>query len=110
MNYVYHRNKPTYGDTTTIITEDASAYVMLTIFSNEKSVAVLHDLVVLKERRGEGLGSSMLEQAVLEAERMGAKVVRLGCEKNSWLQEWYTRHHFETIGEVDGQIAMERTL
>ena len=74
MNYVHHNNKAPYGETHTIITEDASAYVMITIFSESEHIAAIHDLAVLKERRGEGLGSAILEEAILEAERMGAKV------------------------------------
>lgn len=102
MNYVYHRNKPPYGDTTTIITEDASAYVMITRFnSTAKDTAVIHDLVVLKERRGEGLGSALLEEAVAEAGRIGATKVRLSTEPDSWLEEWYMRHGFQETGEVE---------
>ena len=114
MNYVYHRNKPPYGDTTTIITEDASAYVMITQFNATKDTAVIHDLVVLKDRRGEGLGSAMLEEAVAEAGRIGAKVVRLSAEPSSWLEEWYKRHGFQETGEVEYLEkvfnVLERTL
>lgn len=101
MNYVYHRNNPPYGDTTTIITEDASAYVMITQFKTTKDTAVLHDLVVLKDRRGEGLGSAILEEAVAEAKRMGASAVRLSAEPKSWLEEWYKRHGFQETGQVE---------
>lgn len=112
MNYVHHNNKAPYGETHTIITEDASAYVMITIFSEREHIAAIHDLAVLKERRGEGLGSAILEEAILEAERMGAKVAVIGCEKNSWLEEWYTRHGFETIEDedVNGQTAIMKRI
>ena len=101
MNYVYHRNNPPYGDTTTIITEDASAYVMITQFNATKDIAVLHDLVVLKDRRGEGHGSAILEEAVAEAKRMGVSAVRLSVEPKSWLEEWYKRHGFQETGQVE---------
>lgn len=101
MNYVYHKNRAPYGDTTTIITEDASAYVMVTIFIGRENVAVIHDLVVLKERRGEGLGRSMLDEAVNQAKAMGAEVARLSVERGSWLEEWYKRHGFCETGEVE---------
>lgn len=114
MNYVYHRNKPPYGDTTTIITEDASAYVMITVFNGKKDTAVIHDLVVLKDSRGEGLGSAMLEEAVAEAERIGVAKVRLSAEPDSWLEEWYKRHGFQETGEVEYLEkvfnVLERTL
>lgn len=101
MNYVYHRNKAPYGDTTTIITEDASAYVMVTVLNGKENVAVVHDLVVLKDRRGEGLGSALLEEAVNEAKTMGAEMARLSVEPGSWLEEWYKRHGFMDTGQVE---------
>ena len=114
MSYVYHRNTPAYGGTTTIITEDASAYVMITVFNGKEDIAVIHDLVVLKDRRGEGLGSRILEEAVEEAKRMGADVVRLSVEQKSWLEEWYKRHGFQETGEVEdlGKVfnVLERPL
>lgn len=100
MNYVYHRNKPYYGDTTAIITEDASAYVMITQFDGNKDIAVIHDLVVLKDRRGEGIGSLILEEAVAEAGRLGAGYARLAVEPNSWLEEWYKRHGFMKVDAI----------
>ena len=101
MNKVFHRNKTHYGNTTAIITEDASAYVMVTIFNHDKRNAMIHDLVVLKERRGEGIGREMLEEAVLEAGRMGAEMVRISVEPNSWLEEWYKRHGFEHVSQFE---------
>lgn len=114
MNYVYHRNKPPFGDTTTIITEDASAYVMITRFNETEDTAVLHDLVVLKDRRGQGLGSALLEEAVAEAGRIGVRRVRLSVEPDSWLEEWYKRHGFQETGQVEdlGKVfnVLERPL
>ncbi|MBR6305736.1 MAG: GNAT family N-acetyltransferase [Bacteroidales bacterium] len=114
MNCVYHRNKPPYGYTTTIITEDASAYVMITQFDETKETAVIHDLVVLKDRRGEGLGSKLLEEAIAEAGRMGADTARLSVETGSWLAEWYKRHGFHETGDVEDLgkkfIVLERSI
>lgn len=101
MNIVYHRNKAPYGDITALLTEDASAYVMITIFNEDKGMAVIHDLVVHKDRRGEGLGRLLLEEAVAEAKRMGADAVRLSAEPGSWAEEWYKRHGFQKTGQVE---------
>lgn len=114
MDKVYHRNKAPYGRTSTIIAEDASAYVMVTVFDTNKDTAVIHDLVVHRDRRGEGLGSEELEAAVAEAERMNAKAVRLSVEPGSWLEEWYKRHGFHATGEVEDMgrklNVLERSL
>lgn len=99
-NKVYHRNETYYGRTTTILLGDAAAYAMVTMFNNNSGVAVIHDLVVLKERRGEGLGREMLEEACEEAKRMGADYIRLAVEPESWLEEWYKRHGFENAGTL----------
>ena len=101
MNKIYHRNETYYGRTNTILLEDATAYVMVTMFNNSSGVAVIHDLVVLKERRGEGLGKEMLNEACEEARRMGAEYIRLSVEPSSWLEEWYKRHGFENAGTIE---------
>ena len=100
MNKVYHRNETYYGRTTTIITADAAAYAMVTVYKEYPDVAAIHDLVVLKERRGEGLGREMLIEACEEAKRMGADYIRLSVEPNSWLEEWYGRHGFKPAGKL----------
>lgn len=114
MNKVYHKNTTPYGHTTAILLGDASAYVMLTRFKTNTHVAVIHDLVVLKERRGEGLGRELLEEAVAEAGRMGVDAVRLSVEPGSWLEGWYKRHGFRETGEVEDlgkkYNVLERTL
>ena len=106
MNKVFHRNKTPYGKTTAILIGDASAYVMVTRFYTNSQVAVIHDLVVLRERRGEGLGNELLEEAVAEAGRMGADAVRLSVEPGTWVEDWYKRHGFHETGEVEnyGQV------
>lgn len=112
MNKLIHRNNAFFGRTHTIILADGNAYAMVTIMDTNKSVAILHDLTVYKDKRGEGLGSAVLEEACDEAGRMGADAVWLSVEPNSWLEEWYKRHGFNplTMENYEGHMntVMER--
>ena len=115
MNKVYHINSTYYGQTATIIIEDGYAYVMVTIMRNNPEDAIIHDLVVHQDRRGEGLGRELLDEAVEMAGAMGAKVAILSVEPGSWLEEWYGRHGFkdtgatETVFDVEHKV-LQRTL
>lgn len=103
MNKVYHRNTPAYGRTTAIVLKDGYAYVMVSVMNDSPEVAIIHDLCVHKDKRGEGLGRMLLEEAEKEAGEMGAKTIRLSTEPGSWLEEWYMRHGYRQLGvkEID---------
>ena len=101
MNKVVHSNKTPYGRTSAIILEDGYAYVMVTIMESNSGDALIHDIVVHKDRRGEGLGRLLLEEACEEARNLGAKVAILSVEPGSWLEEWYIRHGFNPTGAVE---------
>lgn len=113
MNKVIHTNRTPFGRTTTIILADGYAYVMVSIMDDNPIVAVIHDLTVHKERRGEGLGRMLLEEATQEAGKIGVTVARLAVKPNSWLAEWYKRHGFVEIGPAElppDHIVMEKDL
>ena len=101
MNKLFHRNKAHYGHTSTIVLDDGNGLVSVTIMNGREDMAVIHDLIVMKNKRGEGLGRALLEEACAEAAGLGAKTVRLSVAPGSWLEEWYKRHGFQEIGEVE---------
>lgn len=107
MNKVYHYNNAPYGKTVAILLEDASGYVMVTQFDNNPEIAVIHDLVVLKDRRGEGLGRELLLEAInITNYPLLASSARLSAEPGSWVEGWYKRHGFKIVGQVEeyGQV------
>ena len=110
MNKVVHENKTYYGRTATIILEDGYAYVMVSVMEGNPDVAVIHDLVVHKDRRGEGLGRELLEEACMVGKEMGAEVIMLSVEPGSWLEEWYKRHGFRNIGRKETVFGLEHTV
>ena len=101
MNKVVHINSTFYGKTATIILDDGYAYVMVTILKDTPSVAAIHDLVVHIDKRGQGLGGILLEEACKAGEGMGADTIMLSVIPGSWLEEWYKRHGFRDIGEKE---------
>ena len=110
MNKVIHRNKTFYGHTSAIILEDGYAYVLVTIMEGNPEIALVHDLVVHKDRRGEGLGSKLLEEAYEEGKYLGAKVNMLSVVPGSWLEEWYKRHGFRDIGRKETVSGVEHVV
>lgn len=77
--------------------DNGYALVMVSVLDENKSVAVIHDLIVHSDRRGIGLGRALLEEACKEGKRMGADTLSLSAAPGSWLEEWYKRHGFEYV-------------
>jgi len=88
------RESSFWGQTSVVIMASGYGFVMVTVTDRESDVAVVHDLVVHKGWRRKGLGNALLEEACEEAYRMGADVVRLSVEPDSWQEGWYSRHGF----------------
>ncbi len=60
-------------------------------------VAVLEDMVVSKEARGEGVGSSLMEYALKHAELSGCKrITLLSDHDNSSAHRFYKQHGFKS--------------
>ena len=95
---VIHRNEWYWGRSVTVILAGGYASVKVSVEDDDRSVALISDLIVHPERRGEGLGNLLLEKACLEAAAMGAKKVLLSVEPDSWMVGWYRRHGFTERG------------
>ena len=108
MNKVFHRNKTYFGETTYIVMEDGYGLVMVTRVAGYEKEAAIHDLIVHKDRRGEGIGRALLGEAEEEARRMGAEQVKIVTEPGSWLEEWYKRHGFQIVNLEDNDIIGAR--
>jgi len=60
-------------------------------------VAVLEDMIVSKEARGRGVGSSLMEYALKHAELSGCKrITLLSDHNNSSAHRFYERHGFRS--------------
>ena len=73
-------------------------------------IAAIHDLVVHNDKRGEGLGSALLEEACKKGMEMGADFMMLSVVPGSWLEEWYKRHGFNSIGQKETIFGVEHTV
>ena len=110
MNKIVHANKTVYGRTHTIILDDGYAYVMVSIMEDNPDIAVIHDLVVHRDKRGHGLGTLLLEDACKEGMDMGAEFIMLSVLPSSWLEEWYKRHGFRDIGKKETVFGVEHKV
>lgn len=97
MEKIVHRNNPDWGKSTVIVLDGGYALAMVAIVEPSKT-AILHDVMVHESRRGQGLGTALLEEACTEAERMGAVLLRLSVTPQTWMEEWYERHGFMFYG------------
>jgi GNAT superfamily N-acetyltransferase len=71
----------------------------------------LAGMVVSQQARGRGIGTYIIGWCSAEAERRGAKVVRLDCHAgNSWLCNYYETHGFVLRSRVDQHPGYEGCL
>ena len=101
MNKVVHRNESFWGSSSVIVLAGGFALAMVSVLANEKSAAIIHDLMVHESRRGRGLGRKLLKEAIAEAEGTGAEVTRIAVEPCSWQAEWYKRNGFREVGSTE---------
>lgn len=87
-----------WGRTSYVVGDGGKAIALVTVVNNEKSVAILHDLVVDKGMRRNGYGRRMLEKVEDVAWHMGAELLRLSVEPGTWMEGWYFRYGFNDIG------------
>lgn len=87
-----------WGRTSVVIIAGGYGMAMVSVTDKEKSVAVLHDIIVHEGWRQGGLGNKLLDAACEEAKEMGADTVRLSVKPGSWMEEWYGRHGFKETG------------
>ena len=110
MNKVVHENKTYFGRDNTIVLADGYAYVMVAVYDGYEDMAGIHDLVVHKDKRGEGLGRTLLAEAEEEGRRMGATIARVIAEHGSWLEEWYGRHGYERVSVQGYGAIMDKDI
>lgn len=103
-----------WGRTSYIVADGGRAIALVSVMDNEKSVAILHDLVVHESRRKLGIGRRMLKKAEEVAWHMGADLLRLSVEPGTWMENWYFRKGFNEVGATvfDGCtcIVMEKNI
>ena len=90
-----HKNTWCWGRTHTIICWNGLGFVNISIENDNPSIAIIHGISVLPSFRGEGKGTAILTYAEKEAKEMGAYVVSLAVEPNSWMERWYKRKGYE---------------
>ena len=104
-----HQNTWLWGRTETIVVKDGAGICSVSIDNDDYSVAWIHGLSVLPAFRRQGLGRQLLETAQYRAGIMGAKVIFLKADPDSFVADWYRREGFknEYTDEV-GYIVMSK--
>ena len=88
------------------------AFLWLTVIP-DKDYILLHELWVAKERRQQGIGSAVIQEAEKIALGRGGKQLRLRPEPLSddmskdELTSWYGRHGFHPCAEEAGALQKE---
>lgn len=88
-----------FGRTSYISADGGRAIAMVTVVNDDKSVAILHDVVVHESRRRMGIGSRLLAKAEEVAWHMGADVLKLAVASDPpFVKDWYARSGFKETG------------
>lgn len=92
---IYHRNTWYWGRSTHLVGFRGLAIVSVSVEDEKPRIAWIHGLSVHISARARGYGRKMLEAAISEAKKMGAKEVELAAEQNTFPERWYRRMGFE---------------
>ncbi|HVS40440.1 MAG TPA: GNAT family N-acetyltransferase [Gemmataceae bacterium] len=90
-----------------VVLLDGEPVGRLYVDRGEKEICIL-DIALLPERRGAGLGGTLLRDLLAEADR-AAKPVRIHVERFNPALRLYQRLGFVQIGETDFYYLMKRT-
>lgn len=94
---VLHHNIWWWGECYTLILDGGDALVNVSIENRHPEKALIHDLIVLESRRGNGYGNALLKNALKIAKKHGCDVAELTCDKQ-WVEDWYKRKGFVEVG------------
>lgn len=94
---VLHHNRWWWGECYTLVLDGGDAVVNVSVDNREPNKAYIHDLIVLEDRRGNGLGDSLLKSALKIAKKHGCEVAELTCDER-WVEDWYIRRGFVEVG------------
>lgn len=114
MERVILRASSFWGRSSVIVLDGGYGIAMVSSLNESPDIAVIHDIIVHECLRGKGIGRRLLEQAVMEAERLGADVAKLSVEPGSWMADWYRRNGFvmTDVTDLDSHpvLIMERDI
>ena len=96
----------------TLADYDGLASACLHFYYDNPSEILLSSLLVDKRERGKGRGRAMLKAQERRAAQLGANIVHLWCERDSWQYRWYQRCGYEVTGEHirQGYVWMSKPI
>jgi len=90
--------------------QGASTDVISSIQQRFKRIAIIRNMYVDEDRRGQGIGNDLVGNAIDSADRAGARAIVLVSdtqEDNAMnLTQWYEGFGFEQIGTAGGDPVM----
>ncbi len=98
------------GDATfAILAEPALGVGLVTLRSNvwyDGPVALLDELYVVPDRRGQGIGTAMMELFVTECRARGVRLIEINVDESDvGAQRFYRRHGFSDVDRDSGERA-----
>ena len=108
MEFVKHKNIWNWGDSIIIITSDAYGIVTVSFETRDLDVAYISGLSVVNDKRNQGYGSILLEEAEKEIKNRNCKVIYIGCDPNLWVYSWYKRKGYIYDGEEESDKNLVR--
>lgn len=90
-----------WGESIKYITDDASGMISVTFDywdEDDDNVAYISSLVVSEDKRGQGIGKTLLHEAENAIRNKGYNYAKLCVEKsNEWVVDWYKREGYREV-------------
>ena len=115
MSFVVHKNIWTWGNSNIVITSDGTGTCTVQFFEDEPEIAYITGLSVHESVRKQGIGKQLLHECEKIAKENKKKILKIHCDKNTFVYDWYIREGFTdtgiiVIGYGDTVIELEKNI
>lgn len=104
--FKYHRSEKY----TLIMTTEGEGICSVSLDEHIKSCACIYNLDVEETHRRKGYGNMLLEEAENEARRLGADVVSLAADKDTFMAGWYKRKGYRPVFSDGSYITLFKCM
>lgn len=97
---IIHHNEEYWGTAETIVLAGGAGVCKLSFYNDEPTAAWLYNISVIPEKREQGIGQALLNEAFERAAKE-RPYLYLNVAPGSWVKDWYIRNGFEVLGPSD---------
>ncbi len=114
MELVVFENEWWWGHSTTFITTDGKATVVLSVRKDSPEWGYISSFMVHDSVRRQGIGTALMKETEERARQKGLKYLYLQADKSKFVKEWYERLGFVDKGDAEDteghDVQMQKEL